>query len=178
MDPATPNPYQPPTSLESPLDDIRVAGDSASRWSRLGAATIDGLLSLIVFVPLQYLAGVYHDFPKLTPQPFPQSLLWAIGGIVLWVVLHGSSLARSAQTIGKKALGIQVVNASDGKPTPLTRLILWRFIPNTLAAQIPYVGPMLAMANVLLIFRSDRRCIHDHIAGTRVVNAMTALAER
>ncbi|MEY2934251.1 MAG: hypothetical protein RL033_5000 [Pseudomonadota bacterium] len=178
MEPATPNPYQPPTSVESPLDDTRVAGDSASRMSRLGASLIDALLSLVIFVPLQYLAGVYHGFPKMTPTPFPQSLLWAIGGVVLWVLLHGSSLARSAQTIGKKALGIQVVNVSDGKPTPLTRLIFWRFVPTMLVAQLPYVGPLLGAVNVLLIFRGDRRCMHDHIAGTRVVNAVELAAER
>ncbi|MEY4547803.1 MAG: hypothetical protein RL685_3998 [Pseudomonadota bacterium] len=173
-----PNPYQPPTSAESSLEDTRVAGGTASRSSRLWASLIDALLSLVILMPLQFMAGVYDNFPKMTPTPFPQTLLWAISGVVLWALLHGSLLARSAQTIGKKALGIQVVNESDGKPTPLTRLILWRFVPATLVAQLPYVGPLLAMVNVLFIFRGDRRCIHDHIAGTRVVNVVEAAAER
>lgn len=171
MDSAPPNPYQPPTSLEPLSDDAR-AGGSASRSSRLWASLIDALLSLVILVPLQYLSGVYQDFPKLTPPPFPQSLLWAIAGVVLWLMLHGALLARSAQTIGKKALGIQVVNVSDGRPTPFSRLVFWRFIPLSLVAQLPYVGPLLSMVNILFIFRGDRRCVHDHIAGTRVVNAV------
>jgi uncharacterized RDD family membrane protein YckC len=34
---------------------------------------------------------------------------------------------------------------------------------------LPFVGPLLSIVNVLLIFRDDRRCGHDLIAGTRVV---------
>jgi uncharacterized RDD family membrane protein YckC len=34
---------------------------------------------------------------------------------------------------------------------------------------LPHVGPFLLIADVLLIFRSDRRCLHDFIADTRVV---------
>jgi uncharacterized RDD family membrane protein YckC len=33
------------------------------------------------------------------------------------------------------------------------------------------IGPVLALVDVLLIFRNDRRCGHDLIAGTRVVHA-------
>jgi hypothetical protein len=32
------------------------------------------------------------------------------------------------------------------------------------------VGTFLVLVDVLFIFRKDRRCVHDHIAGTRVVN--------
>ncbi len=144
-------------------------GGSASRWSRLGAAIIDGLISMVVFVPLQFSAGVYDNFPNMTPQPFPQTVLWSLGGIVLWVAVHGVFLARSAQTIGKKLFRIQVVSVADGKPAPLFKLIVLRFLPMSMLPQIPMVGPLLSLANALFIFRKDRRCIHDHIAGTRVV---------
>ena len=34
---------------------------------------------------------------------------------------------------------------------------------------IPKVGGVLALADILFVFRDDRRCLHDQIAGTRVV---------
>ena len=36
---------------------------------------------------------------------------------------------------------------------------------------IPVAGGIFALADLLFIFREDRRCLHDHIAGTRVVRA-------
>ena len=39
-----------------------------------------------------------------------------------------------------------------------------------LVAQIPYIGAFLILADVLCIFREDRRCLHDHLAGTRVID--------
>lgn len=167
---SVPNPYQPPTSLEPMADSQRAHDGSASRMSRFWAAMIDGVLAIIIFVPLQYFAGVFRDFPKISAPPFPQSLLWGVAGFVITLVLHGTFLARSAQTIGKKALGIQIVNASDGKPAAFGTIVLRRLLPVTAVAQIPYVGSVVAIVNVLFIFRKDRRCVHDHIAGTRVVN--------
>ncbi|WP_437905483.1 RDD family protein [Sorangium sp. So ce327] len=167
---SAPNPYQPPTALEPKTDSERAYDGSASRMSRFWAAMIDAVLALIIFVPLQYLGGVYRDFPKVSEPPFPQSLLWALAGFVLTLVLHGTFLARSAQTIGKKALNIQIVNASDGKPAAFGTIVLRRLLPTSVVTLIPYVGAVLSLVNVLFIFRKDRRCVHDHIAGTRVVN--------
>jgi len=33
------------------------------------------------------------------------------------------------------------------------------------------IGPLLAMVDILLIFRSSRQCVHDQIADTKVVKA-------
>ncbi|WP_437296172.1 RDD family protein [Sorangium sp. So ce426] len=166
---SAPNPYQPPTALEPMADSERADERSASRMSRFWAAMIDGVLALIIIVPLQYFAGVYRDFPKVAEQPFPQSLLWALAGFAITLALHGAFLARSAQTIGKKALGIQIVNASDGKRAAFGTIVLRRLLPMSVVALIPYVGGVLSLVNVVFIFRKDRRCVHDHIAGTRVV---------
>jgi len=178
MDPSVSNPYQAPASTE-PLfealpDQARADYGIATRGSRLGASLIDTAIGLILLVPVQVYTGMYDGFPTMKPPAFPQSLLWALGGTAVWLALHGVFLARNAQTIGKKLVGIQVVNVSDGKPAPFSRLVLWRFLPVTLASQIPYVGSVLAMVNILFIFRSDRRCIHDHIAGTRVVDVLAS----
>ncbi|MBD3392455.1 MAG: hypothetical protein GF418_10265 [Chitinivibrionales bacterium] len=38
---------------------------------------------------------------------------------------------------------------------------------------IPILGSLFALINVLFVFREDHRCIHDLIAGTKVVSAGT-----
>jgi uncharacterized RDD family membrane protein YckC len=169
MDPSLPNPYQAPSDIEPPSDEAQASDGSATRGARLGAAIIDGLISIAIVFPVQYWAGVYQDFPNLQPQRFPRSLLWSLAGVAVWLAVHGVFLARSAQTVGKKALGIQIVMAHDGKPAPFSRLVFWRFLPTMLVAQIPGLGPILSCADILFIFRKDRRCLHDHIAGTRVI---------
>jgi uncharacterized RDD family membrane protein YckC len=173
MDPSAPNPYQPPSDLEPPADETSVVDRSATRSERLGAAMIDGLISSVIFLPIQIWAGVYDGFPHVKPQQFPLPLAWTLGGIVLWLAVHGVFLARSAQTVGKKLVGTQIVMVKDGRPAPLSRLVLWRFLPTMLVPQIPMVGAVLSCVDVLLIFRKDRRCLHDHIAGTRVVSLST-----
>lgn len=178
MDESAPNPYQPPTSTDFSGERAPAFDGSASRSSRLWASLIDGLLISVIVVPAQYFAGVYQDFPKISQPPFPQSLLWLVAGIAITLAVQGRPLVRSAQTIGKKVMNIQIVNVSDGRPAPFERIVLWRLLPPMLVAQIPYVGGFLGMVNVLLIFRQDRRCGHDHLARTRVVDLAWSTARR
>jgi hypothetical protein len=41
----------------------------------------------------------------------------------------------------------------------------------TIVSAVPVVGPVLVLADALWIFRADRRCLHDRIADTVVVDA-------
>jgi uncharacterized RDD family membrane protein YckC len=41
-------------------------------------------------------------------------------------------------------------------------------------ALIPVIGGFLPLVDVLFIFRHDRRCIHDLLAGTNVVKVRKA----
>lgn len=130
-----------------------------------------------LLVPLQMYAGVYTDFPKMRELSSVETLLLQLGSFALWVALHGRWLASSAQSIGKRLLGLQIVNASDGKPTSFARIVLLRTLPMYLLA-VPVVGNPIALLGVLLIFRRGRRCLHDHIAGTRVVMAPARAARQ
>jgi uncharacterized RDD family membrane protein YckC len=170
MDPSFSNPYQAPAAGE-PLETESVApGQSATRGSRLVAYLMDSIIGFAVMFPLQLWAGVFKGFPsEMKPQQFPKSLVWSLGWIVLWIALNGTFLAKSAQTIGKKLMGLQIVMVKDGKPASFERLVFWRFVPVMLVSQIPYAGAVLSLVDSLFIFRADRRCLHDHIAGTRVV---------
>lgn len=163
--------YKAPPELEPLPAHLRADGASASRWSRLWAALIDTALVQLFMAPVHFYAGLYDDFPKLTRPPFPESLLWTLGSLAVWLMLNGHFLANGAQTIGKKLLKIQIVNISDGKPTSFARIALLRALPVYLLAAVPDVGNPIALLDSLFIFRRDRRCLHDYVAGTRVVDA-------
>jgi uncharacterized RDD family membrane protein YckC len=165
------NPYQPPTSgddQESPRsrDD---ASDLASRADRFGAALIDGIIQMVMIVPLQFVFHVYDGFPQTQPLSISKDIAWAVVGIFLYLAVNGYWLVKSAQTVGKKLLGLQVVNFSDGVPTPASKIVLARVLPVTIAAHVPRIGLVLALLDPFFIFGKNRRCLHDLVAGTKVV---------
>jgi uncharacterized RDD family membrane protein YckC len=164
------NPYAAPESLPAataPADPKAVA--LASRWLRLAAALIDSLIGggsslVIIFLVLGY------DLQRLGAADLPTKALLALMGVALFMLFHGYLLAKNGQTIGKKLVGIRVA-LLDGAVPPFVPLILKRYVPVWLVVQIPIVGAFINLANILFIFRADRRCLHDLIAGTMVVKA-------
>ena len=89
-------------------------------------------------------------------------------GFLGFVLLHGYYLKIGGQTIGKKIVGIRIADLDNNIPT-LAKILGLRYLPIQVVALIPIVGVLCTLADVLFIFRQDRRCIHDLIAGTRVV---------
>jgi len=85
---------------------------------------------------------------------------------VVLVYLYG-------QTFGKRAMGIRVVR-TDGARVAFSRFIFLRWLPIAMIGSIPFVGWIASLLDPLLIFRESRRCLHDDIAGTRVVTAASS----
>jgi uncharacterized RDD family membrane protein YckC len=162
------DPYQPPASeLRAPVE-LGPQGEAlASRESRLGSVMIDGIIIMAIVMPLQWKMGMFEN-------PEANSLIanvaWGAGAFLLSVLIQGYFLATRAQSIGKMALKIKIVTL-DGENADLKRILLLRMLPITLVGMIPVAGGVLTMVDPLFIFRADQRCVHDHIAGTRVVRA-------
>jgi uncharacterized RDD family membrane protein YckC len=97
-------------------------------------------------------------------------------GVLLSILLLGLLaivqiilLANRGQTFGKKMMKIRVVRFADGgNPGFLSAVVLRLFVPGLISA-VPCAGSLFSLADVLFIFGTERRCIHDHIAGTKVV---------
>lgn len=160
------NPYTPP---EAPLgggseDEERLAG----RGVRLGAALIDGLLVGMITVPAMIYSGYWAQVRSGIVPPFTSQLLWALIGFAVFMAFHGYSLKTSGQTLGKKLLGIQI-QCLDGSPFRLPQLGLRYLLPQLLGL-VPVAGPLFGILNLLFIFGPARRCLHDYLAGTCVVN--------
>lgn len=165
------NPYRGP---DAAVAEFSSGDELAGRGARLGAAIIDGIIMLAVVMPVMYMGG-YMQAATAAAQaggqvPFGTTLMWAVIGFVIFVVVQGFPLNATGQTWGKKALKIKIVDLAGSKP-PLGRLLGLRYLPIQVASNVPMIGPVLALVDVLLIFRNDRRCGHDLIAGTRVVHA-------
>lgn len=162
------NPYQTP---ESNLVDEKPAEFTlAGRGSRLAAAIIDGIIGLVFAIPVIMSLGIW-DMAKAGQQPpFSLTLLSAIIGFAAFALVHGYFLNSNGQTIGKKLLGIRIAKLDHAVP-PLTTTLGKRYLPITLASLVPMVGQILTIVDILFIFRGDRRCVHDHVAGTQVIKA-------
>ena len=46
-----------------------------------------------------------------------------------------------------------------------------RYVLPTLIAALPCIGPLFSLVDALTIFRDERRCLHDDMADTIVVNS-------
>ena len=74
-------------------------------------------------------------------------------------------LSKDGQTIGKKVMDTRIVKVDTGENGGFVTNVLVRTILNGLIGIIPLYG----LIDILFIFRGDKRCIHDLIAGTKVV---------
>ena len=165
------NPYRGP---DAAVAEFSSGDELAGRGARLGAAIIDFIIMLVVLLPIMYMGG-YMAAATEAAQAGAQvglgtTLMWAAIGFVIFVVIQGFPLNATGQTWGKKLLKIKIVDLDGAKP-PIGRLLGLRYLPIQAVANVPLIGPVVALVNVLLIFRIDRRCGHDLIAGTRVVHA-------
>ncbi|MFZ5639016.1 MAG: RDD family protein [Pseudomonadota bacterium] len=166
------NPYSAPESRIA--DTVRAAQDAdlADRGERLAAAIIDTVIALAVLVPVMFLGGYFETMMQTAmtgeKPSLATNLLWSGIGLLLFFVVQGYPLYATAQTWGKRVMKLQIVGL-DGARAPFGRLIALRYLPMQGVSALPFVGPLLSIVNVLLIFRDDRRCGHDLIAGTRVV---------
>jgi len=141
----------------------------ASRSSRLGAAFIDGFVYMAFFLPVMFVVG-FEKFsdPEWASSPTTK-LMFALIGLPGFAI-NWHFVKQSGQTIGKKALKIRMVR-TDGSVLEAKRWFLARVLPIYLGSQIPFIGPWISIANIVFVFRKDRRCLHDHIADTMVVEA-------
>ncbi len=142
----------------------------ADRWTRLTASIIDSIIELGFAGPAMLALGLW-SYEGAQP-PIGRLALYAVFGFLYFVAVHGYLLHKNGQTVGKNLFGIRIARPGGGVPG-LGRLLLLRYLPIAVVALIPTVS-FLGLVDVLFIFRSDRRCLHDLIAGTIVVNASRA----
>lgn len=163
------NPYQSPIE-EGPETREDAEGQFlASRGSRFAASMIDSIASMIVVAPLWWWSGWFETLLRSGGNiPLGEHFKWSAIGFAIWFFLQIAFL-RNGQTIGKKMLGIRMVDYETGKPVSVGRLVGSRYLPIQVVASIPSIGPLLSLVDALFIFGSEQRCVHDLLGGTKVV---------
>ncbi|MFO1481874.1 MAG: RDD family protein [Verrucomicrobiaceae bacterium] len=169
--------------------DHEVRRELASRGQRLAAYFMD-LAMLLVPVMILFAAVIDEDFEKEiianrdNPEVVMESLqrqiekVAAAGnvtvGIMMWIVLllmvtNMILLTMRGQSLGKLLMGIQIVRFADGSRAGFIRAVLLRSILFSVIGNLRFIGAPLLIADILMIFRADQRCLHDWVADTQVV---------
>jgi uncharacterized RDD family membrane protein YckC len=159
-----PTPGAPFSPILRPIDP-----NLAGRGSRLMAFLIDGFIFTLCCVPggIMLWMGAADD----------NDTLQIIGGIVIGLLflallaLQIFLLSTRGQTIGKKMMSVKIVKYADGSNPGFVHACLLRLIVPGFINGIPIIGYLFPIVDSCFIFGEERRCIHDLIASTKVVNA-------
>ena len=159
-----------------------IGGDNTASYNkRFLAFVIDiFLMAVLLMFFMRYLgleptnatdmqAAQAELIAKLAALPEKSKVLLTFSPFIIFFVLHGFLLYQYGQTIGKKVMGIAIVTLENQKPA-FMQLIVQRYFSQWLMGMLPVIGFILRVADVLMIFRKDKRCLHDLIARTKVID--------
>ena len=171
-------PYAPPSSTERFVPPSEQNGDQlARRFTRLASAILDGVLMAAILLPVQYGTG-YLERAMAQKVGLLEQLGISLMGVIVMFALNGYLLVTRGQTIGKMITKIQIVDVETGALLPFLRVYvfrhLWMMPLIAFIAIIPgtiddYLLNIVLFVNALMIFGVSRRCLHDYIAGSKVV---------
>ncbi|SMC22152.1 Uncharacterized membrane protein YckC, RDD family [Andreprevotia lacus DSM 23236] len=163
----SPNPY---AATAADLNQPQLVGELATLGQRFGASFIDGLIAIVLAVPFWAMTGFFEVLSHGGQVDYFFAVKGMAWGLASFLLVHTYFLHKNGQTIGKKLLKIAIVTTDGAKPSLLT-LLVKRYLPVFLIRLVPFVGNLLGLVDVCFIFREDRRCLHDLIAGTKVIKS-------
>ena len=167
------------SNYETPATPSEEAGtpsgpELAGRGRRLGAYIIDTIIAGIVLVAVAYFnpgpLGITMLDIMRDPMPQQMSTAGSIAFVIVFMAINSYLLLTKGQTVGKWMLGIRIVDAASNGAATAVKLLGLRYVLVMLVMANPIIGQLLGLADALFIFRSDRRCVHDLLAGTKVVS--------
>ena len=141
-------PY-PATGDEHTLEERGLTSARSGFWRRFASALVDGIL-----------LGIVYSLLRAYVDEGAASGLNLLLGVAYYTYLEGSS----GQTIGKRALGIRVVDINGGGSIGYGRAFI-RYIGRIVSA-IP-----LFLGYFWMIWDKEKQTWHDKIANTVVVPA-------
>ncbi len=187
----SPAPPPLPASVEAAASAPLVLdpSDLASRGVRTGAALLNAALYFVCTVPGSLMMsrklleqnpelakGGIPRFENLDLTPLIAGVVWVWAGLLAAILLQVILIALRGQNVGKLAFGARVVRASDGQPAGFLQAVVLRFLLPVgivifLNATTIVLGFVFLLVDFGFMFRADQRCLHDLMAGTKVVRA-------
>ena len=144
----------------------RVDRSNASRGDRLFAVVVDWVIAV---VPVGIGFALTRRSPGAGGAALSNWQLWVVPAAIL--LIQYTLLSLRGQTLGKLAMRVRIVRATDGGNPGFLRAVVLRNMVRHLLSAVPILGGLFALADILAIFGKERRCLHDRIAGTRVVES-------
>jgi uncharacterized RDD family membrane protein YckC len=132
---------------------------------------------MAITLPVGLATGFYARAQTQQVGILEQFAMVALGLIVM-LAFQGYLLATRGQTIGKWLTKIRIVDAKTGALLPFVRVYVYRYLwlmPLVLiVAMVPGVIDdllinLVTIVDALFIFGKERRCLHDFIAGSKVI---------
>ena len=154
----------------------------AGRGARTGAAFINAAIYGCCLLPgmLMMSAKVVAQGARTIDQLDPATLVGSTHvmqlGLFAALAVQTCMLAIRSQNIGMLLVGLRVVRISDDQPAGFVYGSLLRFLvpisPIFMSGLISILGLVLLCVDYCFMFRDDRRCLHDLIAGTKVIKVI------
>lgn len=159
------NPYLAPNSNLTEL----LIGNAliASRLKRFSAFVIDFIIYFISALPF-YIVKV-EVFNAKEVSNLTTSILSMLWSIIMFVLLNGFLIKEYGQTIGKWVCNIYIAENPTKTKSNFSNIFFKRYLPLLIIVGINYIGVILLLIDFLFVFRDDKRCIHDLIANTQVL---------
>ncbi|HRX82583.1 MAG TPA: RDD family protein [Pirellulaceae bacterium] len=159
--------------LDVPLSEIRdMSVVAASRTKRFLGSLIDSMLmavavtiGFVIFFALTQ-AGILkidHNNPSAFASINAVCVMYF--PVFALILFQWNMTAVDGQTLAKKLLGMKIVTRS-GEAPGFVRGVALRWWVTGLLGIVPFFG----LLNALAIFGEQRRCLHDYIAGTYVID--------
>lgn len=177
-DRAPPERHPPEQAFEATTLHSAELPELASRGLRLGAALIDGVLKALCWIPSAL--SVWREISdevKAGEQPSVETMSAAMNNVILeslpfliaLLVVQCVFLTMRGQSIGKLLLGLRIVRVKDDRQAGFLHAFFLRGVIPGMIEQIPLLGGLFWLVDVGFIFGEERRCLHDYLAGTKVV---------
>jgi uncharacterized RDD family membrane protein YckC len=167
--PPSPSAYGPPPSAYPPAgptggsgpgqEAVDALGRPLAAWGqRLGALVIDELFIFIVTFCAVFTLGLRHTFAA--------AVISLVMAGAYYAVLNGSEMG---QTFGKRAMNIQVRDASGSGGTIGVQRAALRYVTVGLFRVVPFFGLFTLIDGLWPLWDRHRQALHDKIAGSVVV---------
>ena len=168
------NPYEPPRA-EVPA--AAPAANGVRQLASLGKRFFGSVIDTLFDVPIAH--GLSYAYAGITGQARTALVLQAC--MFVPFALQWWLITRRGQSVGKILLRTRVVMADGSLPgfvhgvalrvwPVLAATILPSLLPVTAGGGLQMLGLLVAIVDGLAIFSAGRRCIHDRMAGTYVVD--------
>ena len=152
----------------------------AGWWQRLGAVVIDGIISIVFFLPaivviaagpsevdLCTIDGQVELCEVPTSGTLGLGVLLYVAGLIVYVTLYCRRVGSRGQSWGMGAAGYQIVDERTGAFIGSGRAV-GRYFARILSAMPCYLGFLWPL------WDSESRTFHDMIVRTRAVRANRA----